>query len=313
MGRKRGLFSTGTASGIGAGAGGIFGGIQAADQMKTSAAQRLALAQNAGDNQDKIKLEVAKLMQGQEITDLQTGKKYSAPGVTGLSFGPDGRLIIGSDFNAGVKSVKSAPEVISPLIVHDQETGKFSIGGQEVNPTQIPKSARIVEQSRPPQESKTAAGQLPLLDQMEGIINKQPTGLIGSASSLLSKVTGGAFNPDAKVYNDLKNAAAVGVYRAVTKDTKLSDADAQNRALPMFPDFYDAPDVKAKKFAIIRDAIAAQSAKPGAAAAGGAPPAPATGGPATFANEDEANAAEQAGTLKKGQRVVIGGTPGTWQ
>jgi hypothetical protein len=58
----------------------------------------------------------------------------------------------------------------------------------------------------------------------------------------------------------------------------------------------------------VQDEVNAHAPKvtaPGAAPAAGAAP--------TFANEAAAEAAEAAGQLKKGTRVIIGGQPGTWQ
>lgn len=46
---------------------------------------------------------------------------------------------------------------------------------------------------------------------------------------------------------------------------------------------------------------------------GGAPAAPATPPPMTFNTMEEAEQAYAAGTLQLGQRVIIGGKPGTWQ
>ena len=60
-----------------------------------------------------------------------------------------------------------------------------------------------------------------------------PAGLAGGAQTLASK-TGLGFS-DAATADRTRNAIAVSMYRALTGDTRLSDADAAARAVPLLP------------------------------------------------------------------------------
>lgn len=66
---------------------------------------------------------------------------------------------------------------------------------------------------------------------LDKVLDKIPAGIQGGFESVISK-SGYGF-PDAAAYNRTRSAAAVSFYRASTGDTRLSDADAEARALPL--------------------------------------------------------------------------------
>ncbi len=94
------------------------------------------------------------------------------------------------------------------------------------------------------------------LDTMEKILQTSPSGPVaGRVAGAVGSVTGGGMQTNTKLYNDMLPATAVGIYRAVTKDTRLSDADAQARAIPIMPKPSEDPALQAKKIAFLRSAL----------------------------------------------------------
>ena len=92
-----------------------------------------------------------------------------------------------------------------------------------------------------------------LIDGIEQTI-KGISGLSGGMKQLASKATAGAIAPEARLYQEQKPAIAVKLYRALTNDTRLSDADAAARAMPLLPDLYEAPKVQADKLQSLKNA-----------------------------------------------------------
>lgn len=89
--------------------------------------------------------------------------------------------------------------------------------------------------------------------EIEKIMSKIPSGAKGGAESAATSIPGGnlAF-PEVAQYNDSIPAMAVAFYRAATGDTRLSDADAKARALPLFPRAGDAEKIKTSKIELMK-------------------------------------------------------------
>lgn len=85
-------------------------------------------------------------------------------------------------------------------------------------------------------------------------IKNVPAGIEGAAQSLIAK-TGLAY-PSASTYDRTRNALAVSLYRAMTGDTRLSDADAAARALPLLPSTNQNDPQRSKLWNFIDNAIA---------------------------------------------------------
>lgn len=78
-------------------------------------------------------------------------------------------------------------------------------------------------------------------------------GIMGAGQSLVAK-TGLAY-PEAATYDRTKNALAVSLYRAMTGDTRLSDADAAARALPLLPSTNQDEPQREQLWKFVDDAI----------------------------------------------------------
>ena len=94
-----------------------------------------------------------------------------------------------------------------------------------------------------------------LLLNMEKDASMVPSGYKGLLSQAGGFFTRGATNTSTVVYNDQRKAVAVAVYRALTGDTRLSDADAAARALPLLWKPDEAQEVKTMKFQKLRQLL----------------------------------------------------------
>lgn len=103
--------------------------------------------------------------------------------------------------------------------------------------------------------------------QLENLLKNIPTDLTTGVTAANSKALGGERtvlgvklgSNYIKNYEDAKPAAAVTAYRAISNDTRLSDNDAQARALPLMPTVFPVPDtdtVRAWKLATLKEAFA---------------------------------------------------------
>lgn len=90
-----------------------------------------------------------------------------------------------------------------------------------------------------------------LLNEAESTLGKVPSGLIFGGFEQLKGATGqgGAI---AASYDSTRKALATKIYRGLTGDTRLSDADAAARALPLVPPITDAKNVRDFKFERLR-------------------------------------------------------------
>ena len=86
-----------------------------------------------------------------------------------------------------------------------------------------------------------------------GVLNQVPAGLAGGAQTVVSK-TGLAF-PEAATADRTRNAIAVALYRALTGDTRLSDADAAARATPLIAAAYQSPEQRTQLESFINNRL----------------------------------------------------------
>ncbi len=88
------------------------------------------------------------------------------------------------------------------------------------------------------------------LQQVKQLADSVPAGRIaGSTSGFISSVTGGEHQTNTRQYLKERPAYAVSFYRAATGDTRLSDADAKSRALPLFWHPTESGKIKELSFA----------------------------------------------------------------
>jgi len=87
-----------------------------------------------------------------------------------------------------------------------------------------------------------------LLTQMKDDAKKLPSGYGAIWQNIVNFFTRGETNAELVTYNDSRPAAAVGLYRTLTGDKRLSDNDAKSRALPLLWDSDEGGKVREKKF-----------------------------------------------------------------
>lgn len=80
------------------------------------------------------------------------------------------------------------------------------------------------------QKAKLAYNNLNFLEEKA---RKLPAGYSAIGSNILNFATRGEGNPQLALYEKQMPAMAVSIYREITGDTRLSDADAESRALPL--------------------------------------------------------------------------------
>jgi hypothetical protein len=119
----------------------------------------------------------------------------------------------------------------------------------------IPKNepAKLVEQQA------DLKNQSSIVTELRDKLAKIPDSLSGAASSAAATLTGGILASETKAYNDYLPAAAVKIYRAMTGDTRLSDADAAARAYPLIPKPWEPLSLRESKLKDIDDAISGRN------------------------------------------------------
>lgn len=114
------------------------------------------------------------------------------------------------------------------------------------NPVDAGDKGRPVAPPQPGGMQAAPGSHLETLRYTQELLNKIPTSLGTGVTAGVSKALGGergGFGSNAiKEYEDAKPGAAVQFYRAITGDTRLSDNDARERALPFMPTVWPIPD-----------------------------------------------------------------------
>lgn len=111
------------------------------------------------------------------------------------------------------------------------------------------------------EDLRTVDNQIAMLDEMEKSAQDIPggwEGILNSAVGIASRgkdVFGLNKVDETRLYNSNKPALAVSIYRALTGDTRLSDADAKARALPLLWDTSEDDVIKASKFKFLKNAL----------------------------------------------------------
>lgn len=153
-----------------------------------------------------------------------------------------------------------------------EENGKkFILFAQEGDPTKVVRiSAGIAGQDNKLTAKQNdhlgkLSGAENLLKNVEELLGKVPSGGAGLVQEgLASNIAGrGALAiPEARVYEQVAPGAAVGIYRAVTRDDRLSDADAASRARPLLPFPGEPEPIRNLKFQFVKQLIEDQKAGP---------------------------------------------------
>ncbi len=126
----------------------------------------------------------------------------------------------------------------------------FGVKSEKITPIPLPGGGSPLPKNRPGAvltDVKDIDNQLQQLNDLRGMLKDIPGGIAGGAESLLSKATFGAIGGKAKQYNDIRPSIATKIYRAMTGDTRLSDADAASRAYPLLPSLAEPTNVREAK------------------------------------------------------------------
>lgn len=122
------------------------------------------------------------------------------------------------------------------------------------------KAVQDVRNAAPTAEMKQSAfnleSQIKNFDAAMELLNGSPQGRIsGSVASATGAITGGKENTAGKLYADILPGLSASLYKDMTGDTRLSDADAQSRAYPLFPKQGDDPKLNKLKEEFIKSTL----------------------------------------------------------
>ena len=133
-----------------------------------------------------------------------------------------------------------------------------AIKQERLKKMQQPKQEKISAKEEEQQKSKIKS--LQLIEQAKGLLRQSPSGLISGVGAKVGAGLGLSEIPAS--YAGLKPAVAVQIYRALTGDTRLSDADAAARALPLIPTFTQTRATQERKWSELNLAITGQGPNP---------------------------------------------------
>ena len=143
---------------------------------------------------------------------------------------------------------------------HEKQPSELDINikQERLKKMQEPKQEKISAKQQEQQQAKIKS--LQLIEQSKGLLRQSSSGLIGGVGAKAGAAIG--FSEIPAAYAGLKPAVAVQIYRALTGDTRLSDADAAARALPLIPTFTQTRATQERKWSELNLAITGQGPNP---------------------------------------------------
>ncbi len=158
---------------------------------------------------------------------------------------------------AGLPGTPPLAQPVSDPLVTPQPTKKpaGSVQGLGIMPIVDTKTSTKVTAGKV--GTVDASGLAQLAATAEKLLNKIPAdfwtkSVTQGTTAVLGGKRGMAGSDDVQLYNSNRPALAVGIYRATTGDTRLSDSDAQARALPLVPSIGETAAVRAQKLQAIK-------------------------------------------------------------
>jgi hypothetical protein len=151
--------------------------------------------------------------------------------------------------STGQESYQFAGMQNNQPVLFGPKSQDFKLGSLPGTGTFIPKT----EPSDIAKKQMENTESINILNDIENSL-KGTSGIGGGGRMVASKLTAGAVFPEVRVYQRRKPALAVKLYRSFTNDTRLSDADALGRAMPLMPDAYEPEEVQIRKLQLLKDA-----------------------------------------------------------
>ena len=197
---------------------------------------------------------------GSQVEDdqLRQAGNASQPAGAGVAQAPGGTVApsrVKASFSispTGRVSTTLTPR--SPLTIQKEslQVKRLQQQIQESSPEGKAKAVAAKRKETTANEVAKLQGFRETLSFLQAALAGAPSGPItGRIGKFQQSITGGGIRPLAKLYQDQKPAISAGVYREITGDKRLSDVDAQVRALPMMPDQNEAVQLQALKFAFL--------------------------------------------------------------
>lgn len=160
--------------------------------------------------------------------------------------------------------MKAPQQSYVPAYMMGPDGGLIPVISPNNPPGMVPKGSKIISDPNAPtadmRNAAVSADQAKLLwDDLRGQSEALKGGYEGIGELGKMMVNRGAGDSAKyKTYTDSLPSSAVGLYRALTGDTRLSDADAKARALPLLWNPSESTDVRSQKNAMIDRMIEAR-------------------------------------------------------
>lgn len=130
-------------------------------------------------------------------------------------------------------------------------------------------NVKIIDDTEKATNAPSVESQVAAVAHLRELLNGIPSDMKTIGTGAVSKVIGGKRgnfgSNEIKQYEDEMPGTAVGLYRSLTGDTRLSDADAKSRALPYLPQVFpvmDTQEVREGKLQRIEKALQIKAQNP---------------------------------------------------
>jgi len=216
--------------------------------------------QNIQADARRAKMQADLEKQKMEVDLMQKGNYPINPAVS-----PSGGFDQSQMFSFNDKPWMKAPQQsYVPAYMMDANGQLIPVISPNNPPGMVPKGSKVIPNPNAPtadmRNQGVSASQARILwDDLKG----QSEGLKGGYAGLFEKGKavvnrGSGDSANYKLYTDSLPSSAVALYRALTGDTRLSDADAKARALPLLWEPSESTDLRDKKNSFIDRMIGAR-------------------------------------------------------
>lgn len=172
---------------------------------------------------------------------------------------PGATQVPSKEFREARIKLGQTPQYVIPQLDADGNVTGFTPLKKGEKPTGFAKPSANKNAQKASGEVQLIDEQLSQIEKLKGLLDKGVSGpVMGRAANVLSKLTGGAIQQPLSEFNALKPAIATKIYRAMTGDTRLSDADAAARAYPLLPSPGDDASTQQAKWQNIKDLLNAR-------------------------------------------------------
>lgn len=206
----------------------------------------------------KIFLEGRKKLRDEKVLSPGEAAVFDATGTEGQEALAESTFSVDKPVNPEAHNVtfpdQSSPTGFSQQL-QDKVSGQFFGPRTPASPPSSGRTRGMADLQKQRIDLASQEQNVNQLEQMLTNIDSGAKGKLGTWAARVGQVAGVPINADNVTYEDLRPAYAAGLYKTLTNDRQISNADAAARALPITPAQIDAPNVRKAKTSIIRRSI----------------------------------------------------------